>query len=378
MIEEEKKVVKVGKTISAFFQFILDDPIMMGLCIAIVVLIILFIAVLFLGKKSDAKESKETHKEEELLKTEVNLNVNSEPVSATQNVEPSVETPEIETFTQEPAVEVPVTFEEPTKLEVPVSEPIKQVVNETVVEPVQENVSPVPSFDDFKIEAPTEEEVKVITEELKIVQPEQMNETSVVNEPVMEMTSNESNIFDSKVLAPEMDDYSLENVLAQEPVESNNIFDNPTSMEMSNPQVVESVVNPIEEVEVQNETPSIEVVPVVDVNPIGMVQETTSKEENKPEEVSVAPIDTGVEVAQEESLKDIYSFDESELPELKLEDFSRTSIIRHMPVLDTNTKNILEDKPSEDLDDLDLPKLNTASNNTGVFNALKGEAFEIK
>jgi len=87
-----------------------------------------------------------------------------------------------------------------------------------------------------------------------------------------------------------------------------------------------------------------------------------------------------VEEKKEESLKDIYGYEETELPDIKVEDFSRTAIIRHIPVLDSKLTKMFEVKPngivSESDDDLDLPKLNTATIGTGI-DALRGESFDI-
>ena len=51
-----------------------------------------------------------------------------------------------------------------------------------------------------------------------------------------------------------------------------------------------------------------------------------------------------VEEKKEESLKDIYGYEETELPDIKVEDFSRTAIIRHIPVLDSKLTKMFEVK----------------------------------
>lgn len=384
MIEEDKKVVVMGKTIGAFFQFIMDDPIMMGLCIAILVLIVLFILVLFLGKKSDAKEKKEIEatKEDSLLKTEVNLNVTDivPPTASEQPVESTViSSPEIETFSPMEAVEVPVTTEEPVKLEVPTGEPVKEV--ESVQDIATSPKTTVPSFDDYKIEPPTVEENatmgNIVTSNM-----EQFDVSSNVEDNGSIVMPMENNIFDSSVLAPESSEiHTPIEETKKEPAREENIFDN-ISMTLESPQIVESTVNPIDEIAIE-EIPSIEntlQTPSELVAPVTMESIETPIEQpmSIEEPVAEAEIEVAGESSNEETLEDIYSFDETELPELKFEDFSRTAIIRHMPVLDTNTKNILQEDKSEDLDDLDLPKLNTTNNNSGVLNVLKGETFDIK
>lgn len=374
----------MGKTIGAFFQFIMDDPIMMGLCIAILVLIVLFILVLFLGKKSDAKEKKEIEatKEDSLLKTEVNLNVTDivPPTASEQPVESTViSSPEIETFSPMEVVEVPVTTEESVKLEVPTGEPVKEV--ESVQDIATSPKTTVPSFDDYKIEPPTVEKNatmgNIVTSNM-----EQFDVSSNVEDNGSIVMPMENNIFDSSVLAPESNEtHTPIEETKKEPVREENIFDN-ISMSLESPQIVESTVNPIDEIAIE-EIPSIEntlQAPSELVAPVTMESIETPIEQpmSIEEPVAEAEIEVAGESSNEETLEDIYSFDETELPELKLEDFSRTAIIRHMPVLDTNTKNILQEDKSEDLDDLDLPKLNTTNNNSGVLNVLKGETFDIK
>ncbi len=104
----------MSKTISAFFQFIMDDPIMLGLCLAIGVLVILFIIVLLLGKKADKEEAMKD-KEEELLKTQVDLKVMEE--NDNNSMAPLYEEVKIEAALE--AVEVPVVTDNAVSLEVP-------------------------------------------------------------------------------------------------------------------------------------------------------------------------------------------------------------------------------------------------------------------
>lgn len=318
MIEEEKKVVNVGKKISAFFQFVLDDPVMLCLCIAIIVLIILYIMVLVIGKKADKKEKIENKKEEELLKTEVNLSVLDE---TTPKEEPVVS----EDARQEEAVPIPVVIEEqPSSLEV-----LEEVEETPVIEsePVtvnndnREDISiAMPSFDDYKIEFPAEEEKKI---------PEEINifnnlEENVPNNPIEVEKVEEAPIV-NEPLGFDPNDYVFE----------------------PNSEIILSTVNPIEEVSEKTSEPV-----------------KLATEEVKP---------------QEESLSDVYGYDDSELPSVNVEDFNRTALIRHIPMLDSKIYDKIKenDKEQDELADVDLPKLSNANSGLPMFNDLKGESFNI-
>ncbi len=328
MIEEEKKVVNVGKKISAFFQFVLDDPVMLCLCIAIIVLIILYIIVLTIGKKADKKDKIENKKDDELLKTEVDLSVLDE--TAPQK-EPVVS----EDASQEEAVPITVVIEEqPSSLEVleEVEEtPVIESEPVTVNNDKREDISiAMPSFDDYKIEFPVEEEKKI---------PEEIN------------------IFNN-----------LEENVPNNPIEVDKVEETPVE------------VAPVEEVPIVNEPlgfdpndyvfePNSEII-LSSVNPIEEVSEKTS------EPVKLA---TQEVKPQEESLSDVYGYDDSELPSVNVEDFNRTALIRHIPMLDSKIYDKIKenDKEQDELADVDLPKLSNANSELPMFNDLKGESFNI-
>lgn len=409
MIEEEKKVVTMGKTIDAFFKFILDDPIMLGLCLAIVVLIVLFIVVLLLGKKADKKEDKNIEKEDALLKTEIDLTKLDESAGAsleTIDTEPKV-VPTIETPKENDVQEIPVTIEEPTKLEIEKEEQ-KEPIDNFVLE--EGAPSSIPSFDDYKIEVPTAEEIKEITQELEVI--DAPKEQQLEEVPSFEVPKLES----ADVVLPAVSETDSIEALddltnAEEPVqEEQNIFD------MQEPLgIVESVVNPIEgsvipassdgeennklENALMNEfnfstqevsAPEIEDVPVEEKPIVEEPSMTDIPKVIEPEEKSETienlynvKLEEAEKLSEEvESLEDMYTLSEEELPEIKVEDFSRTAIIRHVPILETNTKNILDDKvtdsSSEDLDDLALPKLSSNREDKTVLGSLKGESFDIE
>ena len=371
-IVKEKKVVNVGKTISAFFQFILEDPVMLGLCIAIAVLVVLFIVVLVLGRRADKKDAQATKSEENLLKTEIDLSVLADPEES-QSVATNV--PEIvETFTDatEVPVEVPI---EPVQVEFTASEFDGAVDSEpeaAIVKPDEvanvEKQPPLMSFEDFKIETPTTEEIADITQEQNVFD-EEHGEIAREVLPVEETVSfdesksgdNESPLVEllEEEKEPVVDEAVTEVLPLEEPAadvqEIEEVVNEPDYSDYlyePGPAIVESAVNPVGEADTSAEVPSIEEqmnveLPIVD------------------------------EQSKKESIEDIYSYDD-ELPDIKVEDFSRTSLIRHIPVLDMKMNFLFEedDKKSE-LDDLDLPKLKSSASDQTSFNSLKGESFDI-
>lgn len=357
------------KTIGAFFQFILDDPIMLGLCLAILVLIILFVIVLFLGKKADREEQK-NEAGEELLETQVDLNVLNETYKES----------ELETNTAI-AMEVPVTIEE---------KPIQVEISPTEALETFSKTEPIPSFEDFKIEAPTPEEIKEATGELKPVgfdlQPQQ-------NEEPKEMVG--FNLQPKTIEVPtEPVGFDLQPEAKNEPI----VFKPEDYIVDAGPSIIESNVNPIEDEnanfdmekqlmssfnfsipETKPQVDSIEKEEVDLPRPKETVEPVKDLPVEPPRPIQKAPIERST-FEKEETLRDIYGYEDVEIPEIAVEDFSRTAIIRHIPVLDSKLSTMFEVKPSgiitESDDDVDLPKLNTATNGTGL-NALHGESFDI-
>ncbi len=347
----------MGDTFNAFVKFISDDPIMLGLCIAIIVLVIAFILVLILGRKKDDTNDDKHENTQELLKTEVNLdtlkstqeyslselqnkeNLNEQEVTPvsdplttveepttimnTEIEDPKIETspvieetptaetsPQVEEPTpvveqEAPAIEVPVTTEVPTPLEVPIMDTPNPVIKE------ETPASVIPTFDSIKIEP----------------------------EPIMPVnpgpiTNSDVNIFDAK-----------EEPIPVVPLDESTVKP-----------IIESSVNPLDETT------------TIDTNNINPFE---NKEPVK-EEVEL-PIITAPIPKVEEPFSSVYTTPVEELPSVNTEEFSRTAIIRHIPVMETKT--ITDDT---DLDDLDLPKLNTNTTNNSALGALEGETFNIR
>ncbi len=395
----------MSKTISAFFQFIMDDPIMLGLCLAIGVLVILFIIVLLLGKKADKEEAMKD-KEEELLKTQVDLKVMEE--NDNNSMAPLYEEVKIEATPE--AVEVPVVTDNAVSLEVP-SENVEEFTIPEIE--AKAHTEPVPSFEDYKIEAPTLEEIKEVTGELNVVQlQDESKPTGFDMKPEVDSSVSMENVgFDIQPmetfeeandpvgfsLQPKEANESIINTadttstIEQEPI----VFSMEDRLTEPVPDIIESTVNPVED----NSSLYDEDTNIFDLeekllsNFKFSLPAESPKEENKAidlpiiqpaEKVVELPIIEEVrpvvEEKKEESLKDIYGYEETELPDIKVEDFSRTAIIRHIPVLDSKLTKMFEVKPngivSESDDDLDLPKLNTATIGTGI-DVLRGESFDI-
>lgn len=395
----------MSKTISAFFQFIMDDPIMLGLCLAIGVLVILFIIVLLLGKKADKEEAMKD-KEEELLKTQVDLKVMEE--NDNNSMAPLYEEVKIEATPE--AVEVPVVTDNAVSLEVP-SENVEEFTIPEIE--AKAHTEPVPSFEDYKIEAPTLEEIKEVTGELNVVQlQDESKPTGFDMKPEVDSSVSMENVgFDIQPmetfeeandpvgfsLQPKEANESIINTadttstIEQEPI----VFSMEDRLTEPVPDIIESTVNPVED----NSSLYDEDTNIFDLeekllsNFKFSLPAESPKEENKATDLPIIqPAEKVVELPiieevrpvveekKEESLKDIYGYEETELPDIKVEDFSRTAIIRHIPVLDSKLTKMFEVKPngivSESDDDLDLPKLNTATIGTGI-DVLRGESFDI-
>ncbi len=341
----------MGDTFNAFVKFISDDPIMLGLCIAIIILVIAFILVLILGRKKDDTNDDKHENTQELLKTEVNLDTlkstqeyslselqnketlseqeaapvsdpltepatitNTEPIEPTPEPTPVIEETPMETFPQpevqtpvveEPIIEVPVTTETPTALEVP-------VMDTPAPTPTEAPASTIPTFDSIKIEP----------EPIMPVNPEPT-------------TNSDANIFDVK-----------EEPIPVVPLDETTVKP-----------IIESSVNPLDE--------------TTKIEEMG----TNAFEPKEPikEEVEL-PIITGPIPKVEEPFSSVYTKGEEELPNVNTEEFSRTAIIRHIPVMET--KKEVDDV---DFDDLDLPKLNTnTTTNNSALGSLEGETFNIR
>ena len=366
----------MSKTISAFFQFIMDDPIMLGLCLAIGVLVILFIIVLLLGKKADKEEAMKD-KEEELLKTQVDLKVMEE--NDNNSMAPLYEEVKIEAALE--AVEVPVVTDNAVSLEVPSEKVEEFTIPEIEANAHTESVpsESVPSFEDYKIEAPTLEEIKEVTGELNVVQlQDESKPTGFDMKPEVDSSDSTNNVgFDLQPMetfeeVSEPVGFSLQPDNTSEPilneaVTTDNIEQEPIVFSMEDrltgpvPDIIESTVNPVED----NSSLYDEDTNIFDLEEkllsnfkFSLPVESPKEENNAIDLPIIQPAEKVVELPiieevqpvveekKEESLKDIYGYEETELPDIKVEDFSRTAIIRHIPVLDSKLTKMFEVKPN--------------------------------
>ncbi len=459
----------------AFIKFLADDPIMLGLCIAIVVLIITFIVVLVIGKRRDEKNSK-LNDTSELLKTEVNLDAldSTQQFNATEMkpkeepvVKVATETSEVP-VPETPAVEIPVeTPTEPMKLEVeppkvetPVEEKIPEVFtfgmdSSTKEEEPVSTLSGFPASDEFKTEPLTpiiESTVEpVVTEETK--ENTESPKEELPTFPTFNPTENESSIIESKVTPIEDTDFQGADSLLDftqpeekvvdtqneskdivndstlsnfEPFNINfnlensepNIFDISKPEESLPPQEPEpllfenKVETPIEQTEkpqepVQEMTTELK---IADPTEEGIFDRTVTfpvieenkklEETKKPEETEIVlpPIEdnTTEEESSDSSAMEMEPYNSIymntqniELPEIKIADFSKTAIMRHIPVMESmpnlidksDLNALMPDKKSDtesDLEDIDLPKLNPSENTNEAFKTLQGESFDIE
>lgn len=344
----------MGNTFNAFVKFISDDPIMLGLCIAIIVLIIAFILVLFLGRKKENKEEN-VDNTRELLKTDINIdalkstqeyNIDDlkveEPAKASLDVEisdsknePVLDSSKEIGANSDVPQEIPVTLDTaPTALEVPTS-------NTLDVFEVPTETNPLDTLNNVTDNAPTIEPSTIAS------QPQEI-ETA--------------NIFDIKPEAPKV----------EEPKTSSPVEPKPLDEAAITP-IIESSISPIEPIEI----PSVESVfgsPAI--APLPPKIEEPVKEEPK------TPI-------MEAPFSSVNVDSDAELPSINPDDFSKTEIIKHIPKMETSfafDEPIVEmPKPQEedDLDDIDLPLLNTANTDSkkedkSALNSLQGETFNIE
>ncbi len=364
----------MGNTFNAFVKFISDDPIMLGLCLAIVVLVILFIVVLFIGKKSDKKEEL---KNDENLETFTNdfkdaniedftgpVTIINETTTPTveEPIEPKVEesikevleVPESNVIEDEEVMlptlegtstsleevqEIPVTLEEPIALEINATElgaPTLEEKNDSIDTLTTKEPVNMPTFDDLKITAEPTQPVIDSGETLPVI-----DEVPSMN-------------IDNMV--------SIEEAIP-EPLD-----------EASIPSIVESSVNPIEEniFDVEN----------------NVFKDYTKKEEpiiDEPKEdesivkEDIKPLEEPIKEAKKESKKQenynsVY-LEDIELPEIVVDEFDKTSILKGIPNGEQTVNEVIEtpkvqeEKDDDDLD-IDLPKLNPESSNS-VINSVK-------
>lgn len=330
----------MGDTLNEFVKFIIGDPIMLGLCITIVVLIILFIIVLLMGKRQDKPEGEVIDKETEVFKTEIDMSpvmdTVQEPIASIdeENVLPIDSYVQKDDTTtehpQEDAIEVPVVTDEPVALEVPVTldNPMENMTTiEEPVESISDRYKDFPSFEDIKIQPDKREEPYGFTDSITL-------------------------------------DFSNEDISKIE-------TETPTANELSDMKVIESSINPLDS---------------DDVN----IFDTYSKDNTAPleptsETLTLEPIDESTTIEEKTNPYDSEAVsDFIELPSLKVQDFSKTSIMRNMPTMessidtsmDTSHTEEKENTIEEEDDDLALPKFNTNSSSP-IVDAIKGESFNI-
>lgn len=434
-----------------FIKFLSSDPIMLGLCIAIIILVIMLIVVLIIGKKKDSKQGSSEDNTSELLKTEVNLETlestkqysldelqgKKELVSPIKDEAPSVKAEENK------AVEVPVeTKIEPMPLEFNVPE-VKSPSLETFSEVMPVPVTPAA----IEVKPEVKEEVFSFGEEIKnnndvpsgfpdasgfktepfapIIESrvEPVDEPPVINiqpeketVPKFDFFKNDDNIVESKVTPIGENDFhgadslldftTPEEKVVEKPLDSNNskedakddVFKEPFDFGFSfAPQEVNMFdgIDPIIQAS-QEEVPSGDVSNSLDNDAkTGVVEKKEDLETILPSITEVVPSHAEEADDDEEDSGDasviepyssIYMDTQSiDLPDINITDFSKTSIMRHIPVMEempNNLDDIILPKPSEDIvddeDDVDLPKLNPSENTNSTLDVLQGESFNIE
>lgn len=169
------------ETINRFIQFISDDPIMLVLCFAIVVLILVFILVLvFYGKKDDKVEKSEVSENTtSLLKPDSTL----EPLRSTQEfslnnlgAEESLESTQklenIDSLTSENDINVPISINEAMDIKLNRD---NEANKDTIEIPIVMDDNP------DKVEIPINEDDK---SNIKDVQPKtEVNLSNTINQP---------------------------------------------------------------------------------------------------------------------------------------------------------------------------------------------------
>lgn len=378
----------MGNTFNAFIAFISEDPIMLGLCIAILVLIIMFILILVIGKKRDNKEEiADKSDNNELLKTEINMDaLRSTHEYKIEELNPDLPTlePKEEPTKASDTKEIPVTTEEPTKVEINdenndtiVLEPTidnEEAKNETVNTETQNELS-VKSFDDIKITENNDIESLNIDDSQENASFIESNilpveDTKVDVEPTP-ITIDESIIEENK---PEIIE-SEENPVIEEQPEQQPIYNADDFFgvkvtpedETSKPTSIETEIPVINEAEPKEDTP----------NETGELEITLPEEDKLSENTNV--LETNEPTVEEEQTindtppelpdySDVYTVEDIELPNINFDELTNNQF--------SSFKNIEElPKANEEEDDLDLPKLNT--NTSSSINSLKGESFKI-
>jgi len=420
----------MGDTFNAFVKFISDDPIMLGLCIAIIVLVIAFIIVLILGRKKETKDERKLENTSELLKTEINLDtLKSTQEYSVSELQGLTEEPSVTETVEESPIETTSTSNEPALVEefyIPEDDEDTSLYRFDGEVPSQEN--PVETHEEIKLETPNEPKeetlehmsVPVLGEDLAtkteapvniVEQPIELDEPQAPVEPVHVEEPIQATEFASELVSPTLEtreEDAMLNMTKEEEEAPSFSFETENGEfvppEFDNSSIIESTVNPVDTpvepkvLEKENysfdsfkistpDTTTQETEPVVEEKveevkeePVTLESvETVEEEKTVPEATADVELPIMTEPAMdEEKLNEQsseYSSMNNELPSFEPMEFSNSAIMNNIP----DMKDLKEEVKEEEDVDLDLPKLNT--NNSGAIDflsSLKGESFDIK
>ena len=279
----------MSDTFNDFVNFISDDPLMLGLCIAVIVLIVIFIIVLCSGGKKKAK--KEENKEIENTTQLLAADLNDEPLKSTQEYTLNLKEEENREF--EKTINVPDV--------------------ETLRDDIVEKEAPISIDEAMNLKTSREED------EIK----------DTIQIPVVEETPAMKVEIPTESILPTI-----------EPMDSEDFAD-----------------------------------AILEANEVELPTMAT---------IEMPKVETPSEVASStQPFSSVYVNSNDELPKMDTESFSKTEIIRHIPVMEETVAKeepvtpIVEEPANSTIDDVDLPKLNS-SDDTSVLKTLTGESFNIK
>ena len=193
----------MGETINKLIKFISEDPIMLGLCFAIVALIIIFILVLIFGGKKEKKKEEAVNNTIDNTQALLKTTLDDEPLRSTQEFAFNMGTPEtklentqglenIQLLEEKVKEEdVPITVNEAMELK---SQREMEALKNTVEMPVVSEAAPlsveepvIPSMIEPEPVMPPVMETPEMSTEPKIEQPLSPVYTSLDNKPEMEI-----------------------------------------------------------------------------------------------------------------------------------------------------------------------------------------------
>lgn len=402
----------MGNTFNAFIAFISEDPIMLGLCIAIIVLIIMFILVLIIGKKKDKKEEATIENTStELLKTEINMDtLKSTNEYKIEDINPGLPSLEETKKESEPiAEEIPVTTEEPIKVEIE-DKTSNSVQSEIILEPIIENTEdtkeneisePLNVFENFNTDITKPEELVInndTTEKTEIIESTELpvQESPTINEEIIEKPEeeliNQLDIIDSTSLPvteekiEPVNNFNIDEVFASsntEPITEEeipvtteepatpNLYD---SLEELNHNIFDADILEYTKLENEETKPSENTIETEDNIPEYKTEITPTEIVNEP-----APVEEQIEEIKSEELPTMTEEEPTELPDYSdlysVEDIELPNF--NFDEMNNNPFNTFENQQTNEPDDEDLalPKLNKSSSST--INSLQGESFNI-